>query len=411
VKKILGLVCGLLLFSHIAFGADNFEVTAGSGTTLAFDDAAGVMYQKVKLIDSTADSTTATGVAASPLQVSLANHGANATPVLVDLGAADTLGTVTTVGTISSVTTLPAITGTVTANAGTNLNTSSLATETTLGTVHGHVDSIDTKTPALGQALAAASVPVILPSATITTLTPPAAITGFATSAKQLADGHNVAVASIAAGDNNIGNVDIVSGTVTTVSTLTDQTKMNGQTISMGTGTRDAGTQRVTIATNDAVPVTFTGSTDAATQTTLAAINTKLATGTVIGDVNLGATDNAVLDSIVTNTNRAAITGYGQAKLDHADVTTAQVLVAAVADKKFYITSIILSVAAAGSYWIEDDDAAQITSKFTLAANGGVSWSCPIDTPFKSTTVNKGLKLKGSAAGAAGIMITYYTLA
>ena len=35
-----------------------------------------------------------------------------------------------------------------------------------------------------------------------------------------------------------------------------------------------------------------------ATQTTLAAINTKLVTGTVIGDVNLGATDNAVLDSI-----------------------------------------------------------------------------------------------------------------
>lgn len=47
------------------------------------------------------------------------------------------------------------------------------------------VASIDTKTPALGQALAAASVPVILPSATVTTLTPPAAITGFATSAKQ----------------------------------------------------------------------------------------------------------------------------------------------------------------------------------------------------------------------------------
>lgn len=44
--------------------------------------------------------------------------------------------------------------------------------------------------------------------------------------------------------------------------------------------------------------VTFTGSTDVATQTTLAAINTKLAGGTVIGDVNLGATDNAVLDNI-----------------------------------------------------------------------------------------------------------------
>jgi hypothetical protein len=48
------------------------------------------------------------------------------------------------------------------------------------------VGSIDTKTPALGQALAAASVPVILPAATITTLTPPAAITGFALEAGHL---------------------------------------------------------------------------------------------------------------------------------------------------------------------------------------------------------------------------------
>lgn len=84
------------------------------------------------------------------------------------------------------------ISGTVTANAGTNLNTSALALEA------GNLASIKAKTdniPPLGQALAAASVPVILPSATITTLTPPAAITGFATSAKQ--DTGNTSVASI----------------------------------------------------------------------------------------------------------------------------------------------------------------------------------------------------------------------
>ena len=55
------------------------------------------------------------------------------------------------------------------------------ATSAKQDTGNTSVASIDTKTPALGQALAAASVPVILPSATITTLTPPAAITGFAT--------------------------------------------------------------------------------------------------------------------------------------------------------------------------------------------------------------------------------------
>lgn len=55
------------------------------------------------------------------------------------------------------------------------------ATQTTLALIKAKTDNI----PPLGQALAAASVPVILPSATVTTLTPPAAITGFATSAKQ----------------------------------------------------------------------------------------------------------------------------------------------------------------------------------------------------------------------------------
>jgi hypothetical protein len=55
-----------------------------------------------------------------------------------------------------------------------------VATEAKQNTGNTAVVSIDGKTPPLGQALAAASVPVILPSATITTLTPPAAITGFA---------------------------------------------------------------------------------------------------------------------------------------------------------------------------------------------------------------------------------------
>ncbi|MFA5265176.1 MAG: hypothetical protein WC378_15240, partial [Opitutaceae bacterium] len=59
------------------------------------------------------------------------------------------------------------------------------STETTLAAIKDKTDNI----PALGQALAAASVPVILPAATITTLTPPAAITGFSTAAKQPALG------------------------------------------------------------------------------------------------------------------------------------------------------------------------------------------------------------------------------
>ena len=120
--------------------------------------------------------------------------------------------------------------GSVTANAGTNLNTSALALE-----AGGNLADIKTNTdniPALGQALAAASVPVILPAATITTLTPPAAITGFATSAKQLADNHQVTVSNIASTpvitgfatsakqDTIIGHIDGIEGSIDGVETL-----------------------------------------------------------------------------------------------------------------------------------------------------------------------------------------------
>jgi hypothetical protein len=59
-----------------------------------------------------------------------------------------------------------------TCNAGTNLNTSLLALES-----GGNLATIATRTPALGQALAAASVPVVLTAAQVTTLTPVSTVT------------------------------------------------------------------------------------------------------------------------------------------------------------------------------------------------------------------------------------------
>lgn len=61
-----------------------------------------------------------------------------------------------------------------------------LVTSTTLATAarqdtgNTSLTSIDGKTPALGQQLAAASSPVVLTAAQVSTLTPPAAIVGFA---------------------------------------------------------------------------------------------------------------------------------------------------------------------------------------------------------------------------------------
>lgn len=114
------------------------------------------------------------------------------------------------------------------------------ATETTLGTVHGHVDSLDTKTPALGQALAASSVPVVLTAAQITTLTPPAQ-----------------------------GLTDI-------------QLRASAVPTSLASVPSHAVTNAGTFAVQAAA--------------TLAAETTK-----VIGTVNLGATDNSVLDTMVTS--------------------------------------------------------------------------------------------------------------
>lgn len=71
------------------------------------------------------------------------------------------------------------------------------------------------------------------------------------------------------------------------------------------TGTVDLG------ATDNAVLDTIAAK-DFATQTTLSAINTKLTSGTVIGDVNLGATDNAVLDAIAASlAGTLTVTGGG----------------------------------------------------------------------------------------------------
>jgi len=236
------------------------------------------------------------------------------------------------------------VSGTVTANIGT---VATLATAAKQDTGNTSVGSIDTKTPALGQALAAASIPIVLTAAQITTLTPPAAITGFNLEATQTAmsaklpatlaqktmanslavvlasDQSSIPVAATLAAETTkvIGTVNqgtspwvtsnattsVVSNgaaataqrvtiandstgilaqvtlvpTVTTVSTVTSLTQMNGTAIAMNTGARAAGVQRVTIATDDLVPVT-------GTITAVTSLTNALPTGTnTIGNVGI----------------------------------------------------------------------------------------------------------------------------
>lgn len=62
--------------------SDNLAITQGTGTTIAADDIGGVLHQRVK-ISQGADGVGVDVSASAPLQVTLANNGANAVPVAI----------------------------------------------------------------------------------------------------------------------------------------------------------------------------------------------------------------------------------------------------------------------------------------------------------------------------------------
>lgn len=110
--------------------ADNTQIDNGTtGDIISTDDIAGVKVQRVK-VQYGVDGSAADVSAGNPLPVSAAS--------------------------------LPLPSGASTSAKQDTGNTS--------------VASIDSKTPALGQALATSSVPVVLPAAQVTTLTPPTSV-------------------------------------------------------------------------------------------------------------------------------------------------------------------------------------------------------------------------------------------
>lgn len=179
-------------------------------------------------------------------------------------------------------------------------------------------------------------------------------------------------------------------------------------------------------ATDNAVLDTIAAK-DFATQTTLAAINTKLASGTVIGDVNLGATDNAVLDDIAaklatidadTSTLAAGVsteyqvdvvgalpagtnalgkmlppdidvtthTNYAKKYYTNAGAVTDGIIWSPAAGKRWHILSLTINVSAAATVTLEDDKAGgdEAVMKFEFAANSGITIPFPEKYPFAS---------------------------
>ena len=217
---------------------DNVAITPGTGATVATDDVGGVHYQITKLAFGALDTATLVAPGSGlPVAVQgtvttggLTDTQLRATALPVSGTVTANLGTVAGLALDASVTALSAkfgalgqglmaastpvviasnqsaipvtlasttvtgsvaVTGPLTdtqiratalpvSNASlplpTGASTSALQT-----TGNSSLSSMDGKTPALGQALAAASTPVVLTAAQVTTLTPPAAITGFST--------------------------------------------------------------------------------------------------------------------------------------------------------------------------------------------------------------------------------------
>lgn len=221
-------------------------------------------------------------------------------------------------------------------------------------------------------------------------------------------------LATIAGAVSTQMQCDIVEGTVTTVSTVTNLSQLGGIAITMDEGVHGTGCQRVTIATDDdgVLSLGIIDDWDATHASAASADGPQvMGAGYSAGlPTDVGADGDAA--RICTDRYGRLCTGLQpqatKAICNNADTTTARAVVAAVADRKIYITSLVISVDTAGNYWLEDGDATAVTSKMYFAANGGCAITFPEGTPLNTVTVNKALNVKGSIAGNVGVTVTYY---
>lgn len=158
--------------------------------------------------------------------------------------------------------------------------------------------SIDTKTPALGQALASGSVPVVLTAAQVSTLTPPAAITGFATEAT---------LGSVKTAVETIDNA--VSGAGFNI------TQLGGANVPIGAGL-EATAVRVTLPTDGTGLVTVKQST---ASNLLATVNNRDGAGNALTSNSTTYTAKFAQDANVLGTLGTAFSTPGKVDVKGAD--------------------------------------------------------------------------------------------
>jgi len=242
--------------------ADNLDITEGTGTSVATDQVGSDHYQKIKLADGTADSSTMVavdiGAKANALRVAPANNITDGTYIGdIKFGEALPAGT--------------AAIGKLAANSGVDIGDVDILSIAAGDNNIGNVDIVTVPAPlnVVGGGAEATALRVTIANDSTGVITVDGTVTA------------NLSATDNAVLDTIDSVLDTISGNITACNT-------GAVVVSSGTITANLGaTDNAVLDTIDAV---------------LDAINAKLVTGTVIGDVNLGATDNAVLDVIAGDT-------------------------------------------------------------------------------------------------------------
>ena len=166
---------------------------------------------------------------------------------------------------------------------------------------------------------------------------------------------------------------------VTTVATVTNLSQLGGAAVSMNTGVRDAGTQRVTIATNDSVPVT-------GTITAVTAITNALPAGTnLIGKVGIDQTTPGTTNAVVVtangvistaNSSAAALgisgvfTGTSEDATEYADIR-----VSVFSDQASATDGLQIQQSSNGTNW-------DIIDSYSIPASTGKNFSIGVSSKF-----------------------------
>ena len=185
------------------------------------------------------------------------------------------------------------------------------ATSSLQTTGNTSLSSIDTKTPALGQALAAASVPVVLTAAQITTLTPLATIAVTQSTSPWVVSGTvtatNPSVGTVAATPPT--SATYIGGSVTTAAPTYTTGQMDPLSLNTSGGLRVDGSGVTQPISASSLPLP-TGASTSANQTTLGSQTTKINDGTNTAAIKAAstapiATDPALVVTMSPNAGMA----------------------------------------------------------------------------------------------------------